>query len=86
VEANFGAGHPLMATALHNLAAIYHVQGEYAKAEPLYLRALDIREKALGPNHPFVGATLANLAELDRARGMRGRAAAYSARAIRIRQ
>jgi hypothetical protein len=27
-----------MATALHDLAAIYQVQGQYAKAEPLYLR------------------------------------------------
>jgi tetratricopeptide (TPR) repeat protein len=86
VEASFGAEHPLMATALHDLAAIYQVQGQYAKAEPLYLRALDIREKTLGPNHAFVGATLANLAELDRAWGRRDRAAAYSARAVRIRQ
>ena len=26
--------------------------GDYAKAEPLYQRALKISEKALGPEHP----------------------------------
>jgi tetratricopeptide (TPR) repeat protein len=75
-----------MATALHDLAAIYQVQGQYAKAEPLYLRALAIREAALGPDHPFVAATLANLATLERAQGRRRLAAAYSARAIRMRE
>ena len=49
-----GAGHPLLATALQDLAAIYHVQGQFAKAQPLYYRALAIREAALGPNHPFL--------------------------------
>jgi tetratricopeptide (TPR) repeat protein len=75
-----------MATALHDLAAIYHVQGQYARAEPLYLRALAIREKALGPNHPFVVATLADLAEMESARGNYGRAAEHYARAVQIRQ
>ncbi len=31
-----------MATSLNNLAALYHDQGQYAKAEPLYQRALAI--------------------------------------------
>jgi tetratricopeptide (TPR) repeat protein len=86
VEATLGAGHPLLATALHDLAAIYHVQGQYAKAEPLYYRALAIREKALGPNHPFVAATLADLAEMESAQGNYDRAAEHYARALRIRQ
>ena len=32
---------------------LYAVQGQYAKAEPLYQRALGIREKALGPSTPM---------------------------------
>ena len=38
--------------------------GRYAEAEPLYERALAIREKALGPDHPDVATSLNNLAVL----------------------
>ncbi len=53
-----------MATNLNNLANLYHAQGKYAEAEPLYKRALAIVEKALGPEHPHVAARLNNLAQL----------------------
>jgi tetratricopeptide (TPR) repeat protein len=43
VEAGLGGGHPLLATAPQDLAAIYHVQGQYVQAEPLYYRALAVR-------------------------------------------
>ena len=36
--------------------------GDYAKAEPLYQRALKISEKALGPEHPDTATSLNNLA------------------------
>ena len=36
--------------------------GDYAKAEPLYQRALKIDEKALGPDHPDTATALNNLA------------------------
>ena len=38
-------------------------------AEPLFKRALKIREEALGPDHPLVATTLNNLAALYRATG-----------------
>jgi len=41
-----------MATSLNNLAVLYHAQGRYADAEPLYQRALALRERVLGPDHP----------------------------------
>ena len=41
-----------MATSLNNLAGLYHAQGKYGEAEPLYKRSLAIREKILGPEHP----------------------------------
>jgi hypothetical protein len=34
--------------SLNNLAEMRRTKGDYAKAEPLYQRALAIREKALG--------------------------------------
>ena len=50
--------------SLNNLAVLYDEQGRYAEAEPLYKRALAIREKALGPDHPDVATSLNNLALL----------------------
>ena len=38
--------------------------GDYAKAEPLYQRALKIDEKALGPDHPRHAPSLNDLAGL----------------------
>jgi tetratricopeptide (TPR) repeat protein len=43
---------------------LYHAQGQYAKAEPLYKRSLAIREKALSPDHPKLAMTLEKMAIL----------------------
>ena len=59
-----GPDHPDVAAVLNNLAELYHDQGRYADAEPLYKRSLAIREKALGPDHPDVATSLNNLALL----------------------
>jgi len=37
-----------VANSLNNLAALYDIQGQYAKAEPLMCRALAIDEKTYG--------------------------------------
>ncbi|MEE8199617.1 MAG: tetratricopeptide repeat protein, partial [Candidatus Acidoferrales bacterium] len=60
----FGGEDPRLATSLNNLAAIYDEQGKYAQAEPLYQRALAIREKTLGPELPELATSLNNLALL----------------------
>ena len=39
-------------------------QGKYDDAEPLYKRALTIREETLGPRHPDVASSLNNIATL----------------------
>ena len=57
-----GPSIPTWPPSLNNLAGLYHAQGQYAKAEPLYQRALAILEKALGPEHPDVATSLNNLA------------------------
>ena len=46
--------------------ALQNSQRKYAKAEPLYKRALAIREKALGKDHPDVVYSLNDLGELFR--------------------
>ena len=60
----FGDQDSRLATVLNNLALLYQDQGKYAEAEPLYQRALPIREKALGPEHPDIATNLALLALL----------------------
>ncbi len=73
-----------MATSLNNLALLYHTQGQYAQAEPLFKRALAIAEKALGPDHPNVAMSLNNLAALYRATKRDKEAETLEQRATRI--
>jgi tetratricopeptide (TPR) repeat protein len=49
---------------LNKLAQVYISQGQYALAEPLLKKALEIRERVYGPGHQEVAETLKSLAEL----------------------
>jgi tetratricopeptide (TPR) repeat protein len=64
---------------------LYHTQGQYAQAEPLYKRSLAINEKALGPEHPKVATILENIAALFRKTGREKEAEALEKRAAAIR-
>ena len=64
MKARHGADHPEYATALNNLALVFHHQGRYAEAERLYKTSLRIRETALGHNHSSTATSLNNLAGL----------------------
>jgi CHAT domain-containing protein/Tfp pilus assembly protein PilF len=70
--------------SLNNLAEIYRVQGRYADAEPLYKRALAIREKTFGPDHPDVGQSLNNLTLLFQTQGRYSDAEPLYKRALAI--
>jgi tetratricopeptide (TPR) repeat protein len=54
---------------MNTLAGLYESQDQHARAEPLYRRALEIREKAFGPDHPGVVMILENMAWLYREMG-----------------
>jgi tetratricopeptide (TPR) repeat protein len=73
-----------VATDLSNLAVLYSTQGQYAEAEPLYQRALAIKEKALGPDHPDVATALNNVAALYKKTGREKEAAVMEKRAAAI--
>ena len=73
-EATLGPEHPDVATSLDNLAILYHSEGKYALAEPMYQRALKIWEMTFGPNHPDVATSLNNLASLYEDQGLYVRA------------
>jgi tetratricopeptide (TPR) repeat protein len=63
IEDRLGPEHPDTATALNSLAEFYRERGRYEEAEPLYQRALEMREKVLGLDHPDT-TTLNSLALL----------------------
>ncbi|BAY16258.1 hypothetical protein NIES21_20830 [Anabaenopsis circularis NIES-21] len=58
-----------LANSLNNLAGLYHSQGKYSKAEPLYQEALALRRKLLGEENPNVANSLNNLANLYDSQG-----------------
>ncbi len=64
-----GDDHPEVATAVNNLAALLHSQGELDRAEGLYLEALEKKRRFQGDGHPDVAFTLNNLASLRHAKG-----------------
>jgi tetratricopeptide (TPR) repeat protein len=59
-----GPEHPEVARSLRSLGYRYYRQGELAKAEPLYVRALAIQEQALGADNPEVAGFLDDYAAL----------------------
>ncbi|WP_417914681.1 tetratricopeptide repeat protein [Candidatus Electronema sp. JM] len=75
-----------LAFALNELALVYDAQGRYAEAEPLYKRALAIREQKLGKDHPDVADTLNNLAWLYYRQARYAEAEPLSKRALEIRE
>ena len=73
-EQAFGPDHPDVASALHILAARYHLVHRYDQAQALYERALAIRSESLGHDHPSTVEVLEDLGDLFRDRRDRSRA------------
>jgi tetratricopeptide (TPR) repeat protein/CHAT domain-containing protein len=59
-----GEEHPEYATSLNELARMFVMMENYAEAEPIMLKALDIYAHSLGVNHPDYATGLFNLAVL----------------------
>ena len=55
--------------------------GQYAKAEPLYQRSLQIREAKLGKDHPDVAISLYNLADMYQLQDKYAEALVYARKA-----
>ena len=81
---SFGEGNVRLATAFNNLALALAAQGRHVEAEPHFLRALRILEKALGPTHANVAAILNNLAQLYQDEGRYAEAEAFQKRDLAI--
>ena len=65
---------------------LYNAQGDYARAEPLYRQALEIKKKALGENHPEYATSLNNLAWLYACQGDYVRAEPLYRQALEIKK
>ena len=64
-----GEEHPSIVGYYNNLAEVYKRQREYEKAEELYKKSLQIRERVLGEEHPDTINSYNNLAILYDDRG-----------------
>ena len=80
----FGLDHPITATLLNSLAALYEAQGDYTEAEPLFKRSLAIYEKAPGSAQPNMATNLENYAALLRETGRTDEAKELETRARAI--
>jgi hypothetical protein len=54
----------VVAASVEQLADLYVDQGKNAQAEPLYLQAVAMWEKAEGPDYPYATRMLFGLAEI----------------------
>jgi hypothetical protein len=73
-----------VAFIFNSLAELIFMRHRYAEAEPLYQRALAVRETRLGPNHLDLARTLNGYALLLRRTKRKPEASAMKARAKEI--
>ena len=85
-EQVLGSEHPDTAIALQYLANLYHMEGQYVRAQSLYERALTIFEQVLGPEHLRVAQCLHSLANLFAIQGQYEQAELLYQRALRIQE
>jgi tetratricopeptide (TPR) repeat protein len=83
---DYGFDFPEAARLLYRAGDYLDERAQYEEAEPLYVRALAIREKALGAEHPYVAKSLNNLALLYDNQGKYAEAEPLFVRALAIRE
>jgi tetratricopeptide (TPR) repeat protein len=81
LEGKLGEMHPATGNAYNNFAALYALQGEYAKALILYLRSASIKEKTMGVDSPSTRAAYERIADLYEIRGDATKASKWRTRA-----
>jgi CHAT domain-containing protein/Flp pilus assembly protein TadD len=81
-----GTDHPDYATSLNNLAGLYWLMGDYAKAEPLFLEASEIRKRLLGREHPDYATSVNDLGVLYNTTGHNAKAEPFLLEACAVRK
>jgi CHAT domain-containing protein/Tfp pilus assembly protein PilF len=80
----YGETHPNTATLANNLALLYQATGQYARAQPLFQRSLEIWEAQRGKDHPDVALALNNLGSLYQLMGQYAKAEPLFQRSLKI--
>src|SRR5262249_27426800 len=75
-----------LTVAQNNLASLYEMRGDYARAEKWYQEALRRRRAIRGERHPSVASVLNNLAHMRLAQGQLSAAERFAREALAIRQ
>ncbi|GHV09123.1 hypothetical protein FACS1894217_12710 [Clostridia bacterium] len=75
-----------IAHLLHNIACVFHDQGDYDKALELRYKALAISEKVFGAKHPNTATTYNNIANLYHYQGDYDKALEWHKKALGIRE
>jgi len=86
VREKLGKDSPEVAETLGTLAAVYQQESNFAKAETSLMRALKLREKALGEDHICVAQTVNQLAGLYKEMAAYTKAEPLYQRSLTIRQ
>ncbi len=84
-ERSFGPDHPDLTILLNDLTRLYLKQSDYASAEPLLLRLLELK-RSKGEDHPEVATVLASLATVRQALGRHESAEQLWRRVLEIRE
>ncbi len=74
------------ARLLNDAGRYQYERASYSEAEPMYRRALEIKEKSLGYDHPSIATSLNNLALLYKTQGIYDKAEPMYRRALEIRE
>jgi tetratricopeptide (TPR) repeat protein len=83
-EKTLGPDHLDVAASANDLALLYNCEEKYTEAEPLYKKAIQIREKDLGVQHPDVVRTREIYAVMLHQEGRKANAQKIEMRPVRF--
>ncbi len=83
-QTDFHASQVALGQALHVQAELLHSQKQYAQAEALYLRALEMIQDVGGARQSSGGRVLSGLGQLYRAQGQYEQAQSHQSRALEV--
>lgn len=85
-EIKYGINDKNYLNSLNNLAYLYNIDGQFDKAEILYIKTIEIRKKSLGENNSDYALSLSNLATLYNDVGKYSLAESLHIKVLEIRQ
>jgi tetratricopeptide (TPR) repeat protein len=85
-EEAYGADYKDLPEILNNLGRVYYMKNDFGSAEPLYLRAIAIDEKALQPSDPQLEDDYKRIAALYEKKGEADKAAEFKAKAEAVKK